>query len=65
MTTRKSKVGATAGVIRKAVKERSVKFAGDQVTDWDKVYEDLLDSGLSPDEAAIKLDEYMDENGYV
>ena len=59
----KAKVGAVGGVIRKAVKERSVRFQGDQVTDWDKVYEDLLDSGLTPDEAAIQLDKYMEENG--
>ena len=59
----KAKVGAVGGVIRKAVKDRSVAFQGSTVTDWDKVYEDLLDSGLSPDEAAIKLDEYMEEHG--
>ena len=63
--TRKSKVGAVAGVIRKAVKERSINYHGNQVVDFDKVYEDLLDSGLSPEEAAVKLDEWMEENGYV
>ena len=62
--TRKSKVGATAGVIRKAVKERSVKFQGADYTDWDKVYEDLLDSGLTPEEAATKLDEFIEQEGY-
>lgn len=61
----KAKVGAVGGVIRKAVKERSVRFQGDQVTDWDKVYEDLLDSGLSPEEAATKLDAFMEENGIL
>lgn len=60
----KAKVGAVGGVIRKAVKERSVKFQGADYTDWDKVYEDLLDSGLTPEEAATKLDEFMEQEGY-
>ena len=62
---RKSKVSGETKIIRKAVKERSVRFSGDNVTDWDKVYEDLLDQGMSPDEAAIALDKYMEENGFM
>ncbi len=62
---KKSKVGAETKVIRAAIKERSVKFQGDSVTDWDKVYEDMLDQGMSPMEAATALDEYMEENGHM
>ena len=62
---RKSKVSGETKIIRKAVKERSTKYQGAQVVDFDKVYEDLLDSGMSPDEAAVALDEYMEENGYL
>lgn len=62
---KKSKVEATGTVIRAAVKERSVKFQGSTVIDFDKVYEDMLDQGMSPDEAAVALDEYMEENGHM
>ena len=62
---KKSKVGAEAKVIRAAVKERSVKFQGSTVIDFDKVYEDMLDQGMSPMEAATALDEYMEENGHM
>ena len=62
---RKSKVSGETKIIRKAVKERSTKYQGASVVDFDKVYEDLLDSGMSPDEAAIALDKYMEENGYL
>ena len=62
---KKSKVGAEAKVIRAAVKERSVKFQGTTVVDFDKVYEDMLDQGMSPMEAAAALDEYMEENGHM
>lgn len=62
---KKSKVEATGTVIRAAVKERSVKFQGSTVIDFDKVYEDMLDQGMSPMEAATALDKYMEENGHV
>lgn len=62
---RKSKVAGETKIIRRAVKERSTKYQGAQVVDFDKVYEDLLDSGMSPEEAAIALDKYMEENGYL
>jgi len=62
---KKSKVEATGTVIRAAVKERSVKFQGTTVVDFDKVYEDMLDQGMSPMEAAAALDEYMEENGHM
>ncbi len=62
---KKSKVGAEAKVIRAAVKERSVKFQGTTVVDFDKVYEDMLDQGMSPMEAAAALDEYMEANGHM
>ena len=63
--TRKSKVEGATKIIRKAVKERATKYQGAQVIDFDKVYEDLLDSGMSPDEAAVALDEYMEQNGFM
>jgi hypothetical protein len=62
---RKSKVEATGTVIRAAIKERSVKFQGDQVIDWDKIYEDMLDQGMSPMEAATALDKYMEDHGHM
>ncbi len=62
---KKSKVGAETKVIRAAIKERSVKFQGSTVIDFDKVYEDMLDQGMSPMEAATALDEYMEENGHM
>ena len=62
---RKSKVSGETKIIRRAVKERSVNYHGNQVVDFDKVYEDLLDSGMSPDEAAVALDKYMEENGFM
>ena len=62
---RKSKVSGETKIIRRAVKERSVKYQGSNVVDFDAVYEDLLDSGMSPDEAAEALDEWMEENGFM
>ena len=62
---RKSKVSGETKIIRRAVKERSTKYQGSNVVDFDAVYEDLLDSGMSPEEAAIALDKYMEENGYL
>ena len=60
-----SKTNADVKIIRAAVKERSVKFQGSTVIDFDKVYEDMLDQGMSPMEAATALDKYMEENGHV
>ena len=60
-----SKTTAETKIIRKAVKERSVKYQGSNVVDFDAVYEDLLDSGMSPEEAGVALDEWMEENGYL
>ncbi len=62
---KKSKTSAETKIVRKAVKDRSVRFSGDNVTDWDKVYEDLLDQGMTPDEAAVVLDQYMEDNGFM
>ena len=62
---RKSKVAGETKIIRRAVKERSTKYQGAQVVDFDKVYEDLLDQGMSPEDAAVALDKYMEENGYM
>ena len=62
---KKSKIAGETKIIRKAVKERSVRFSGDSVTDWDKVYEDLLDQGMSPEEAGVALDKYMEDNGFM
>ena len=62
---KKSKVEATGTVIRAAIKERSVKFQGDQVIDFDAVYEDMLDAGMSPMEAATALDKYMEDHGHM
>ncbi len=62
---KKSKIAGETKIIRKAVKQRSVLFSGDNVTDWDKVYEDLLDQGMTPDEAAVALDKYMEDNGFM
>ena len=62
---KKSKVEATGTVIRAAIKERSVKFQGTEVCDWDKVYEDMLDQGMTPMEAATALDKYMEEHGHM
>ena len=59
-----SKTNASGGVIRAAVKKRSISFQGDTVIDWDAVYSDLLDSGMSSEDAATKLDEYMIEAGH-
>lgn len=63
--TRKSKVEGSTKIIRRAVKERATKYQGTHVIDFDKVYEDLLDSGMSPEEAAIALDDYMEQNGHM
>jgi len=62
---KKSKVEATGTVIRAAVKERSVKFQGSTVIDFDKVYEDMLDQGMSPMEAAAARDEDREGNGHM
>ena len=61
-----SKTSAETKIIRRAVKQRSVRYHGtEEVIDFEGVYEDLLDQGMSPEEAGVALDKYMEDNGFM